>query len=56
MRVCTLLDIIYTSNKENSRISYKEFYNATANNDEKYRKVRITTKYRNKLRNGIQIV
>lgn len=39
MRVCNLLDILYESNKENSRISYKEFYNDTVNTDERYRRV-----------------
>ena len=31
--------MLYNSNKENPRISYKEFYNDTVNTNEEYKKV-----------------
>lgn len=39
LKLCTVLDLLYKSNKRFRRLSYKEFYNETANNDHEYKKV-----------------
>jgi hypothetical protein len=39
LKVCTLMDVLYASNRENARLSYKEFYNDKVNKNEQYRKV-----------------
>ena len=41
LKLCTVLDLLYVSNKINRRISYKEFYNEIVNTDKEYKKVRI---------------
>lgn len=52
LRLCALLDILYESNKERTRLSYKEFYNEKVNTDEYYRKVNYFIYYRLKSKNG----
>ncbi len=37
-RLCNVLDLLYRSNRLRRRVSYKEFYNDTVNNDFDYRK------------------
>ena len=44
MKICNALDILYRSNKINTRMSYKEFYNQTVNKNEEYKKVKIVKK------------
>jgi len=38
-RICKVMDMLYRSNKNNKRLSYKEFYNETVNTDHDYKKV-----------------
>jgi hypothetical protein len=38
--LCNILDMLYTSNKINKRVHYKEFYNEIVNTDRDYKKVR----------------
>ena len=40
-KVCNIMDLLYTSNKIDLKINYKEFYNETANSNEEYKKVLI---------------
>jgi len=39
LRLCNILALFYTSNRLKQRVSYKEFYNDTVNNDFDYKKV-----------------
>ena len=47
-RLCNILSPLYYSNKKRRRISYKEFYDETANNDFEYKKREIRKWYSNK--------
>lgn len=42
------MDVLYESNRENVRLSYKEFYIEKVNKDEQYRKVNRFTYFRRK--------
>ncbi len=37
-RLCVVMDLLYRSNRRLRRVSYKEFYNDTVNNDFEYKK------------------
>jgi len=50
------MDVLYDSNRENSRLSYKEFYNDKVNKNEQYRKVNYIIHHRFKSENGFSIV
>jgi hypothetical protein len=39
VRLCNLLNLFYEINRKYRKISYKEFYNETANEDKNFKKV-----------------
>lgn len=39
VRLCNLLNLFYEVNRKYRKISYKEFYNETANEDKNFKKV-----------------
>lgn len=39
-KLCTILNLLYKSNRAVPRVSYKEFYNSTVNSDANYKRVR----------------